>query len=268
MLEIITFPFFQRAIIVGSIMAITAALLGVFVVIRRMSFFTDAVSHASLAGVAIALLVGVHPFIGALIVSVFVGLLVARLQRDGVQEVDTIIGVIFSTTLALGVLMISLMQGYRANLFQYLFGDIIAVSQTDVWISLGLLVATMTIIFFLFKPLTKIAVHEDMARVDGVRVHMLDTIFLVLLAAVVAVGLKVVGAILMSALMILPAATAQHIARSFRGMVVASLAVALIAMLGGLGLAAAFSLPTGPAIVLVAAALFVLAATRGILGRR
>ena len=100
MLEIISLPFFQRAIIVGVIMAITAALLGVFVVIRRMSFFTDAVSHASLTGVAIALLAGIHPFIGALIMSIFVGLLVSRLQKHGKQEVDTIIGVLFSTTLA------------------------------------------------------------------------------------------------------------------------------------------------------------------------
>lgn len=265
MLEIIQFPFFQRALLVGVIMAVTAALLGVFVVIRRMSFFTDAISHASLTGVALALLVGIHPFIGAVIVSIFVGLMVARLQRQGKQEVDTIIGVLFSTTLAIGVLIISLMKGYRGNLFQYLFGDIIAVSQADAWVALALLVAVVVVVFTTFKSLTKVAVHEDMARVDGVKVQVLDVAFLVLLAAVVAVGLKVVGAILMGALMILPAATAQHVARSFRGMVIISVIVAVISMIVGLAAAALFSLPTGPTIVLTAAGLFVLAEVRGIL---
>lgn len=265
MFEIISFPFFQRAIIVGVIMAITAALLGVFVVIRRMSFFTDAVSHASLTGVALALLIGVHPFLGALVVSIFIGLLVSRLQRQGKQEVDTIIGVLFSTTLAFGVLIISMLKGYRGNLFQYLFGDIIAVNIIDVYLSIVLFVAVVLVLVIAFKSLTKVAVHEDMARVDGVRVNMLDALFLILLAAVVAVGLKVVGAILMSALMILPAATAQYLAPSFRGMVLISVVAAVIAMVVGLAAAAAFSLPTGPTIVLVSAGLFVLAAVRGIL---
>lgn len=265
MLELLSYPFFQRAITVGIVMAVTAALLGVFVVIRRMSFFTDAVAHASLTGVALALLVGVHPLIGALVISIFVGLLVARLQRHGKQEVDTIIGVIFSTTLALGVLLISLMRGYRGNLFQYLFGDIIAVGPADLVISLFLLTVTMVVMMYAFNSLTKVAVHEDMARVDGIKVSALDAVFLVLLAAVVAVGLKVVGAILMGALMILPAASAQYLARSFRGMVVISVVVGVAAMVLGLGLAAAFSLPTGPTIVLSAAVLFVLSAMRGIL---
>ena len=268
MFEIISLPFFQRAIIVGIVMAITAALLGVFVVIRRMSFFTDAVSHASLTGVALALLVGVHPFIGAVIVSILVGLLVSRLQKSGKQEVDTIIGVLFSTTLALGVLIISLMNGYRGNLFQYLFGDIIAVNSNDVIVSIVLLGVVLVVLFSAFKSLTKVAVHEDMARVDGVRVGLVDGLFLVVLAAVVAVGLKVVGAILMSALMILPAATAQYLAKSFRSMVILSVVSAVIAMCGGLFVAAAFSLPTGPTIVLVSAGLFVLAALGGILKSR
>lgn len=268
MFEIISLPFFQRAIIVGVIMAITAALLGVFVVIRRMSFFTDAVSHASLTGVALALLVGVHPFIGAVIVSILVGLLVSRLQRSGKQEVDTIIGVLFSTTLALGVLIISLMNGYRGNLFQYLFGDIIAVNSSDVALSFVLLSIVLVVLFGAFKSLTKVAVHEDMARVDGVRVGLIDGLFLVVLAAVVAVGLKVVGAILMSALMILPAATAQYLAKSFRSMVILSVVSAVVSMCGGLFIAAAFSLPTGPTIVLVSAGLFVLAALGGILKSR
>ena len=268
MLEILSLPFFQRALIVGVIMAITAALLGVFVVIRRMSFFTDAISHASLTGVAIALLAGIHPFVGALIVSIFVGLLVSRLQKHGKQEIDTIIGVLFSTTLAFGVLIISMMKGYRGNLFQYLFGDIIAVNPTDVGLSLFLLCAVVFVLVGAFKALTKVSVNEDMARVDGVSVDVLDAIFLVLLAAVVAVGLKVVGAILMGALMILPAATAQYLAASFRGMIVISVLAAVGAMVIGLCVAAAFSLPTGPTIVLVSAVLFVLAAVRGILTSR
>ncbi len=268
MLEIISLPFFQRAIIVGVIMAITAALLGVFVVVRRMSFFTDAVSHASLTGVALALLAGIHPFVGAVIVSIFVGLLVSRLQKQGKQEVDTIIGVLFSTTLALGVMIISMMKGYRGNLFQYLFGDIIAVNSTDVILSFVLLFAVVFVLLGAFKALTKVAVHEDMARVHGVSVDVLDAVFLVLLASVVAVGLKVVGAILMSALMILPAATAQYLAASFRGMIVISVVVAVLAMILGLFVSAAFSLPTGPTIVLVSAGLFVLASVRGILGAR
>ncbi|OGH61786.1 MAG: hypothetical protein A2848_01660 [Candidatus Magasanikbacteria bacterium RIFCSPHIGHO2_01_FULL_50_8] len=265
MLEILSYPFFQRAIIVGVVMAIAAALLGVFVVIRRMSFFTDAIAHASLTGVALALLVGVHPFVGALAISILVGMLVARLQRHGKQETDTIIGVLFSISLALGVLLISVMRGYRGNLFNYLFGDIIAVSQSQVYASIALLALVIFVVCFTFRSLTKIALHEDMARVDGVRVSVIDTLFLILLSAVVAIGLSVVGAVLMGALMILPAASAQYFVRSFRGMVVASVIIGVVTMITGLLLAAALALPTGPTIVLSGAAIFVLSAVRGIL---
>lgn len=268
MFEALSYPFFQRALIVGVLMAITAALLGAFVVIRRMSFFTDAVAHASLTGVALALMVGIHPFFGALAVSVAVGFLVARLARRGQQEIDTVIGVLFSSTLALGVLLISLLSGYRANLFQYLFGDIIAVSNTDIIVSTALLVVVIFVLLYAFKRLTYIAVHEDMARVDGVKVDFVEAIFLILLAAVVAVGLKVVGSILMSALMILPAATAQFLVRSFRGMVIVSIGVAVISMVVGLLASAYLSVASGPAIVLVAAAMFGLASLRGILKPR
>ncbi len=268
MLETLSYPFFQRALIVGVIMAITAALLGVFIVIRRMSFFTDAVAHASLTGVALALLVGVHPFFGALLVSVAVGFLVSRLARRGKQEVDTVIGVLFSSTLALGVVLISLMHGYRANLFQYLFGDIIAVTNTDVLVSVILFVAVSAVFAFTLKQLIQISLHEDMARVDRVPVDLVEALFLILLACVVAVGLKVVGSILMSALMILPAATAQHIARSFRGMVIASVVIAVVSMILGLLVSAQLSIASGPAVVLVATLFFALASVRGIVKSR
>lgn len=246
-------------------MAITAALLGVFVVVRRMAFFTDAVSHASLTGVAIALLIGINPFIGALLMSVFIGFMVARLIRQGRQEMDTVIGVLFSAALALGVLLIGRLQGMRTDLMQYLFGDVLAVRSTDVWAAIVLLVATLFVGYFIFKQLTRMVVNEEMARIDGVRVNLVELLFLLLLAAVVAVGLKVVGVILMGALMILPAATAQYLTHSFRTMLGASVLLALFSMVVGLFLSAIFSTSSGPTVVLVASALFALAALRGII---
>ena len=265
MFEILTLPFFQRALLVGLMMALAAAVLGVFVVVRRMAFFTDAVAHASITGVALALLIGVHPFIGALVISLVVGLLVARLSRRGTHDVDTIIGVIFSSALAFGVVLMSMLPRYRGNLFMYLFGDILTLQTRDVFIGAALLVVVLVGLGFLFTNLTRIAVHEDVARVDGVRVATTETIFLLLLSLIVTMGLTMVGGILMGALMILPAATAQYLTRTFRSMVVVSILCGMISMAIGLFASAAFGTPSGPTVVLVSAVLFSLAALRGIL---
>lgn len=265
MFDLLFLPFFQRAILVGVMMAVAAALLGIFVVVRRMAFFTDAVAHASITGVAIALLIGVHPFIGAVVVSMLMGLLVARLRRSGTHDVDTIIGVLFSSALAFGVVLMTLLPRYRGNLFMYLFGDILTLRTSDVITAAILLVVVICGVIALFTQLTRMAVHEDMARVDGVPVGRVEIIFLLLLSMVVTAGLTMVGGILMGALMILPAATAQYVAKSFRGLVIVSVLCGAIAMLGGLFASAVFGTPTGPTVVLVSAILFSAAALRGIL---
>jgi zinc transport system permease protein len=267
MFDIFFLPFFQRALLVGLMMALAAAVLGVFVVVRRMAFFTDAVAHASITGVALALLIGVHPFVGALVVSLIVGLLVARLSRRGTHDVDTIIGVLFSSALAFGVVLMSMLPRYRGNLFMYLFGDILTLQTRDVFLGAGLLIVVLVGLYFLFTHITRIAVHEDVARVDGVRVALVETFFLLLLSLVVTAGLTMVGGILMGALMILPAATAQQVTRTFRGMVVVSAVCGMASMFFGLCASAIFGTPSGPTVVLVSAILFSLAALRGILSK-
>lgn len=265
LIEIFSAAFFQRALLVGGLMALAAAVLGVFVVVRRMAFYADAVAHASLTGVAVALVIGCSPLIGAIVSSLLVGILVVHLVHRGRQEVDTIIGVIFSAALAIGVLLLSTLAGYRGELMQYLFGDILAVRTTEVQLAVALCVAVLFLCFWAFKPLARIAVHEDLASADGLAVRWWDLLFVLLLSCTVAIGLRLVGAILMGALIILPAATAQYTARSLRGTIIWAIIFGLLAVVIGLFLSALFSLPSGPTIVVVAVVEFLIAYARVII---
>jgi len=254
--EFLSYSFIQRSLTAGVILAVVSALIGVFVVLRRMSFFSDAIAHASLAGVAIGLALQISPTLGAIFVSIGIAFIMANLTQRRILSSDTIIGVLFSSSIALAVFIISLLPQYRVDLTSLLFGDILVVSRADVVLAIILLLATLVIFKLYGKTLVKLTFNRDVALVEDRSVALVEYLFLGLVGFTVAVCLKIVGAVLVSALIILPAATAQHISRDLRTMFAVSVILAVIGVFLGMYFSFLFDSPSGSTIVLTLTVFF------------
>lgn len=258
MFELLTFPFFQRALFVGAILGVLMAALGVLVVLRKMSFFSDAIGHSALAGIALALLLDVNPFVGALVFTLLVALGISGVRKISNLSIDTLLGVFFSSSVALGVILVALTPGYQANLISFLFGNILTVTQIDVISSLVIAVVVAGVLVWAGKGFVAISLDQSLAKAEGIPVARLELLFMLLLAAVIALAIKFVGVILVTALLIIPAASAQNLVKSLSSMFVLSMIISLIAVVTGMLLSAALRLPSGPTIVLTSAAFFAL----------
>lgn len=256
--EFFQYPFLIRALVGVIMLSILTAFAGVFVVLRRMAFFSDAIAHATLAGIALGFLFGIHPTIGAVGFALLVAMGIAATSRARIVALDTVIGVFFAAAVALGVLVLSNLHSVRVDLIGFLFGDILALTTFDLWIIGVLGVVVLVSIAVCTKPLARIAFHAELAAVTGVPLRVYEYGFMILLALVVALGVKLAGIILIGPLLIIPAAAAKNVAKDFRHMVI--VAVVLSVLTGVLGLFGSyvFNTPSGPTIVLLGAAVFFL----------
>lgn len=258
MIEILQFAFMQRALVAGALMGCTLPLLGVFVVLRKSAFFGDAVAHFAFAGVALGFLLAVHPIAAAVAVSVTLTLAIGYIQqRAPAQSLDTLIGIFFSGAAAFGIFLIGLLRGYRADLFQFLFGDVIAIAPVDVIFAAVVAVAVVLLLVLAWRPLFRITFNREIAQVSGINVTLYDYLFLGLLALVTAVSIKIIGIILVPALLVVPAAAAKNISRSFRQMVAWSVVFGVASIV--IGLISSFYLNTaaGATIVLTGIVFFI-----------
>ncbi|GAB4251869.1 MAG: metal ABC transporter permease [Thermoleophilia bacterium] len=251
------YPFMQRALLAGLTIGFLCAVVGVFVTLRSMSFFSDAISHAALAGIALGVLVGMNPVTAAVIFCVVVAVGITYLTFRTELTSDTVIGVFFSGSMALGVLVIGFQKGYQTDLLSYLFGDILSVSVLDVGLALALTLVVVGLIFRRSSLLIKVAFNRDLARVEGVNAVAWDYLFMTLLALTVAVSLKIVGIVLVSALVIVPAAAARNLARDFRRLMGLAAGIGLVSAAAGLVASYYLNTPSGPTIVLVAIVFFI-----------
>ncbi len=259
MFEVLQYPFMQRALIAGLVTGLTLALLGVFVVLRKASFFGDAVAHFAFAGIALGFLVGVNPILTAIAVSLVLALGIGYIQnRASRQSMDAIIGIFFSGAAALGIFIIGLLRGYRPDLFQFLFGDIVAISKQDVLVAVAVSVVTLAALALLWKPLFKITFNREIAQVSGVHLAAYDYFFLGLLALVTAMSIKIVGIILVPALLVIPAAAAKNFSQTFKQLVVYSALFGFISVIGGLLGSFYFNTASGATIVLANILFFIL----------
>jgi zinc transport system permease protein len=247
---------FYRALAAGLLIAVLAGTLGVPVVLRRMSFFSDAIAHASLTGIAFSLLWNIEPLWGAIGFSVLIGLGIAALNRRSILGLDTIIGVFYSAAVALGVIIISSLEGVRVDLVGFLFGDILGIDSQDLLLALVLSVVALIVLAGMFRGLIQLALSRDLAKVNRVKVNLIETVFMVLLALTVAVGIKLVGIVLIGPLLIIPAAAAKNVSRSLIQMIVFSIITAIIGVVIGMFGSAWLATPTGPTIVMSMAILF------------
>lgn len=256
MFDILQYPFMQRAILAGVVLAGLLAWMGVFVIMRRMSFFSDGIAHASLAGIAVGILAGTQPLATAIIFSIVFSLAIYILEKRTTLSSDAIIGMLFTSGMALGVVLISLKRGYQPDLVSFLFGNILAIKPVDLIIISLLSVLIIVFLFYNHKNITLMALDMDTAYLAGVKVNLLQITFYIILAVSVVLGLKILGIILVSALLIIPASTAKLLSRSFKGLIVQSICFSEAVVLVGIALSYFLDSPTGPVIVLVGTGLF------------
>ena len=256
--------FLVRAALAALGTALAAGLLGCFVVWRRMAYFGDATAHAAILGVALALAFSVSIFAGVAVVAVLMALFISALQGRGAAA-DTVLGVLSHGALALGLLTVALIPGARVNLEGYLFGEVLTVSRTDVALIWAGAAGVAAVLWWHWSRLLTATLSPDLAHAAGIDPRREQLVLTLLLAAVVAVAIKVVGALLITALLIIPAATARHFTRTPEAMAGLSTLLAAAAALTGLWLAVQANLPTGPAIVAVATAFYALSLIGGVL---
>lgn len=250
--------FVWSALAAGIALALVVGPLGSVVVWRRMAYFGDTLAHAALLGVALAIAADQLPMLGVGLIGILIAVVLFWLEKQRNLSTDVLLGILSHSALALGLIVLSVIQaqGYNINLMSYLFGDLLAVSHADI-VLMYITAAVILLIFSqILSSLISISANEELARVDGEAVEKIRFVFMILLALVIAVALKVVGILLITALLIIPAANARLFSKSPRQMVLLSVLLAVFAVLFGLYSSLNWDLPAGPAIVIAAASMF------------
>jgi zinc transport system permease protein len=255
-LEFFQYSFLIRALIAGSLLAVLAGVLGIFLVLRKMSLIGEGLAHVSFGAVALGLLFGIYPFYVSLPLTVVASFLVFRLVDKGKIYADTAIGIVSAAGIAGGVIIASLAGGFNVDLFSYLFGSLLAVSYLELYFLTSLSAITLAFIIYYYRPLFAWSFDEVSAKAMGIKVNYLNRVMLILIALTVAAAVKAVGVMLVSALLILPAASALQRASSFKKALLRSVIFALLAVWLGLLASLLFNLPTGASIVFSGLILF------------
>ncbi len=250
--------FVVTALLAGIALALVAAPLGCVVVWRRMAYFGDTLAHAALLGVALSIAMQMLPIIGVTLIGITLASLLYLLEQQRDLSTDTLLGILSHTALAIGLVVVSVLQanGQVINLMAYLFGDILAIDKTELWWMYAGVVLILAVYYRLWSSLVSISVNEELARIDGVKVDRDKFIFMLLLAMVIAVAINVVGILLVTALLIIPAASARLFVHSPQQMVFISIVFAIVAVTGGLFSSLQWDIPAGPSIVVMASLLF------------
>lgn len=257
-MELLQYPFIQRAFIAGIILAVVLSFLGVFIILRRMAFFADGIAHASLAGVAVGILFSFNPIITAVILTAIFAVVIFLLEQKYKLTSDVAIGILFTSGMALGVLLISLTPGYQPELMSFLFGNILSITMDEIWILLAVGGFVVFFLSFYLRSLTLMSFDKESAYLAGVNVEALQMALYVITAIAVVLGIKVLGIILVSALIIIPVAISKLFARSFKSLIRQSIAMSLIMVFIGLIVSIYLDWPSGPTIVLTGTVLFIL----------
>lgn len=254
----LSYGFLQRALLAGVFVALACAMLGVFLILRRDSMIGHGLAHVAFAGIAIGLLLNVFPMTIALIVAVVSALSIIGLKEKAGLYGDTAIAIFSSVGFALGVLVVTVSQGFNVDLFGYLFGDILTIDTSEVVLSICLAAAVVLIVFLYYQRFIYMTFDRESARVSGIRVNRLDMLLGVLTAVTVVLGMKLVGILLVSALLVIPAAAGLQLASSFKQAIGLSSLVAFVSVV--LGLCASFYLdfPASGSIVIISFVFFCL----------
>lgn len=255
--------FLWRALLGGVGVALVAGPLGSFVVWRRMAYFGDSLAHSALLGVALGFLLGIDLQIGVIATCVALALILVALQQQRRLATDTLLGILSHSALSLGLVAVSFAPTLRIDLMGYLFGDILAVGLTDLAWIYGGGAAALAVLAAIWRPLLAMTVHEELARAEGVPVTAIRLVFMLAIAVTIAIAMKIIGILLITSLLIIPAATARRFARTPEQMAALASLTGCLAVVGGLAASLRFDTPSGPSVVVAAAALFLLGLAAG-----
>lgn len=257
-MEILTVDFFQRALAGGLLIGLTAPLIGIFLVLRRLSMIGDTLAHVTIAGVALGFLIEVYPLGMGLIFAVIASFAIEKLRKAYKSYAELSIAIIMSGGVALASLFFTLGMGYNTDVVSYLFGSIYTLDTTDLYVVGAVTIVVVIVVTLFFKEFFLLSFEEDAAAVSGLPVKLLNMLITVMTALVISTAIKIVGALLVSALLTIPAACSLIIARSFKTSVIYSVIIAEIAVVLGLMTAGIWNLAPGATIVLLLIAMLIL----------
>ncbi len=250
--------FILFALLAGIGVAAVAGPLGCFVVWRRMAYFGDTLAHSALLGVALGILLNTEIGFTVVLVCLLIALSLVALEQRGFLAIDTLLGILSHSALAAGLLLIALLPDVRVDLLSLLFGDLLSVNISDLWIIYSGAVFAIALLTWLWKPLISITVEPDLAAVEGINVTLVRTALMLITALVIAMTMKIVGVLLITALLIIPAATARRLCSTPEAMALAASAIAILAVIMGLVLSWNYDTPVGPSVVVSSTLLFCL----------
>ncbi len=259
MMEILSYHYMQRALLAGTLIGIVCAIIGTYVVLKGLSFIGAGIAHASFGGVALGFFLKVNPVLTAVIFCMGVAWCIGLVARKGRVKEDTAVGIFFASTMAFGILLIGLIKVYNVDLFGYLFGNILAINREDVWITMLLSAVVLLLVLLFFKELLFVTFDAEMAAVTGVPAARIYFLLISLIALTVVLSIRVVGIVLVSALIVTPAAAAYQLTEDFRRMMAISILVGVCSTVGGLLLSDRLNTPSGATIVLLATLIFFVA---------
>ena len=254
--------FMLRALAAGLGLSLISGPLGVFVVWQRMAYFGDTLAHSALLGIALGLLFDLNLQLSVLLLAAFVAIALLVLQQRSRLASDTLLGLLAHGTLAIGLVAISFQDDVRIDLLAYLFGDILAVGTADAWWIWAGALSGLVVLAVIWRPLLNLCAHPDLAAVDGVNPAAVKLIFMLLVAMVIAAAMKIVGVLLITALLIIPAAAAHRFSRGPEQMALIATLIGALAVAGGLLASLLLDTPAGPSIVATAAVLFLVGQIR------
>ena len=257
MLDIFQYGFILRGFEAGIIVAFIAPLIGIFLVLRRYSLIADTLAHVSLAGIALGLLLGFNPIFTALGVTIVSSLGIERLRTTKRIYGESALALFLSGSLALATVLLSLGKGFNANLFNYLFGSIVTVTQNDVYTIIFLAVIVVSLLIAFYKELIYISFDEESAKVSGIPVRLINTVLVVLAALTISLAIPIVGVLLIAALIVIPIVTALQFRKSFAKTIIIAECVSLFSVIAGIFISYYLNLSTGGTIVLIMLAIFV-----------
>ncbi|MBU5438593.1 metal ABC transporter permease [Tissierella sp. MSJ-40] len=257
-IEALQYDFILKALLVGVLIAICCSFLGIFLVLRKYSMIGDGLAHVSFATIAIALLLDKSPLLVSIPLVILSSFIILKLTEKGGLHGDAAIGLISSSAVAVGVLISSISKGFNIDLFSYLFGSILVISNLDVIFSVILSIVVILTILFFYNSLFAITYDEEFAKVIGLNVKHMNYLISVLTSITIVLGIRVVGTMLISSMIIFPTITALQISKSFKNTILISLVVSVLSVVLGVFLSFIFNFPTGATIVILNAICFII----------
>jgi zinc transport system permease protein len=256
LINILQYQFIERALVAGLFLGVVCAVMGVFLVLRKMSLIGDGLAHISFGAIAVGIVFGFYPFIIAIPLVIIASLIIYALTRNQIIEGDAIIGILASLGLSIGVILSSISTGFNIDIFSYLFGNILAITQQELsFVIIGSIIILAIILLF-YQEFMAISFNPEQAKISGIPVTILDILFSIITAITVIMSVKLAGALLVSALIILPASSSLQISKSFQNTILFAIIFALISIIIGVIISVIINIPTGATIVTINALIF------------